>query len=58
LLALGPEDEANALTKIEAEIRDRFRTAATGGYRVEALLDAARQMAVEERDPQRNKADH
>jgi len=57
LLALGPEDETNVLTKIGAEIRDRFRTAASGGYRVEALLDAARQMADEERNPER-KADH
>lgn len=43
LVGLTEADETEALMKIEAEIRDRFRTAAEGGYQVEALLDTARQ---------------
>ncbi len=51
LLNLTPADEAKVLTKVETEIRDRFKIAAAGGYQVEALLDAARQS---DQDSERN----
>jgi glycosidase len=47
LLGLTEADEAKVVMKIEAEIRNRFRTAAEGDYQVEALLDAGRQTAGE-----------
>jgi hypothetical protein len=43
LLGFISTGRAQSLTTIEAEIRERFRLAAAGGYRVEALLDAGPQ---------------
>ena len=52
-LLSAPPLEEHVLRKIETEIRVRFTTAANGGYRVEALLDAARQAVSEEPNPAR-----
>jgi hypothetical protein len=43
LLDLISTGRPKLLTRVEAEIRERFRLAAAGGYRAEALLDAGPQ---------------